>query len=35
STLAPSDGDIPLRRNVTPDKVGFIRAHASQPAAAQ
>ncbi|MBX4390537.1 DUF3251 domain-containing protein, partial [Mycobacterium tuberculosis] len=35
STLAPSDVDIPLRLNVTPDKVGFIRVHDIQPAAAQ
>ena len=34
-TLAPSDVDIPLRLNVTPDKVGFIRVHDIQPAAAQ
>ena len=35
SILAPSDVDIPLRLNVTPDKVGFIRVHDIQPAAAQ
>ncbi|WP_376712367.1 DUF3251 domain-containing protein [Acinetobacter baumannii] len=26
---------MPLRLNVTPDKVGFIRVHDIQPAAAQ
>ena len=35
SILAPSDVDIPLRLNVTPDKVGFIRIHDIQPASAQ
>ena len=35
SILAPSDVNIPLRLNVTPDKVGFIRVHDIQPAAAQ
>lgn len=35
SILAPSDVDILLRLNVTPDKVGFIRVHDIQPAAAQ
>jgi hypothetical protein len=35
SILAPSDVDIPLRLNVTPDKVGFIRIHDIQPAAAR
>ena len=35
SILAPSDVDIPLRLNVTPDKVDFIRIHDIQPASAQ
>jgi hypothetical protein len=33
SILAPSDVDIPLRLNVTPEQLGFIRIHDIQPAA--